>query len=548
MRRSASRLFASSLFLIGFGCASPLSSGGNGGSNGSGNGGSNGSGNGGTNGSGNGGSNGSGNGGSTGNGGSNPSGAGGSHTGGSTGAAGGSGVMCTPSDTQLVTPNAYYCTSASLGLQGAIYAYGDGMSCPYAPNTPTPATFCAGSKCCLSGTTKVDATYAAWGCGIGVELDDVNMTKKPYAGSVNCFQITLTGSSGGNPVQIGFTQSASPPSTAVAPFTTIPPFTDGYSGKVCFSDATCPAWATADQCSKSGTNGTPVDMQIQVNGGGTAGAYNVCLTSIVPVTTSSGGTGGSGGGGTSSCATPGGTGTISDQFGAAHVSCPKDYIVQNNDWGVTSASQTLNYGPGTKFKVATQNGTGANHAPASYPSIFTGIGGVGSTSGSGLPLAVSSISATGISTSWTFSNAGVSGSYNAAYDVWFSTSSGGDSKPSAPSGGYLMVWFYIPTDNQPVGSLVANGSVTIGGKTFNIWYGTNNGKPVVSYVPTSNSNSFTSWTYPLGAFIQDAATRSCSGSTKCIQSSWYLETVYAGFEIWTGGAGLQTTDFGVTVP
>ena len=50
MRRSASRLFASSLLLIGFGCASPLSSGGNGGSNGSGNGGTNGSGNGGTNG------------------------------------------------------------------------------------------------------------------------------------------------------------------------------------------------------------------------------------------------------------------------------------------------------------------------------------------------------------------------------------------------------------------------------------------------------------------------------------------------------------------
>ncbi len=525
MRRSASRLFATSLLLIGFGCASPSSGGGSGGSNGPGNGGSN----------------------NPGAGGSNNPGAGGSHSGGSTGTGGSSGTACTPTDTQLVNSSGYYCTSASVGLQGAIYAYGDGMSCPYAPGAPTPATFCAGNKCCLSGTTKIDSTFAAWGCGIGVELDDVAMTKMPYSGSVDCFQVTLTGTSGGNGVQIGFTQSANPPSTAVAPFSMIPPFSDGYSGKICFSDATCPAWATAAQCSKTGTNGTPVDMQIQINGGTTAGAYDFCLTSIVPVTGSTG-TGGSGGGGTSSCTSPSGTGTITDQFGAAHVSCPKDYIVQNNDWGVSSASQTLNYGPGTKFKVATQSGTGANHAPASYPSIFTGIGGVGSTNGSGLPLAVSSISATGISTSWTFSNAGVSGSYNAAYDVWFSTSSGGDSKPSAPSGGYLMVWFYIPTDNQPVGSLVPNGSATIGGKTFNVWYGTNNGKPVVSYVPTSNSNSFTSWTYPLGAFIQDAATRNCSGSTKCIQSSWYLETVYAGFEIWNGGAGLQTTDFGVTVP
>jgi Glycosyl hydrolase family 12 len=540
MRRAASRIFATSLLFLGFGCASPSTLGGSGGGNGSGNGGS--PGNGGSN-PGAGGSNpGAGGTHSSGNGGSNP-GTGGTHTGGG----GAAGPACTPTDSELVNANAYYCTSSALGMQGSIYPYGDGMSCPYSPTTPPATNFCMGGKCCLAGTTKVDTTFAAWGCGIGVELDDVNMTKMPYAGSVNCFQIKLTGSSGGNSVQIGFTQSANPPTGAVAPFTLIPPFTDGYSGKVCFSDATCPAWATAAQCAKTGTNGTPVDMQIQINGGSTAGAYSVCLTSIAPITGSTG-AGGSSGGGTSSCATPGGSGTISDQFGAAHVSCPKDYIVQNNDWGVSTASQTLNYGPGTKFKVATQNGTGANHAPASYPSIFTGIGGVGSTTGSGLPLAVSSISATGISTSWTFSNAGVSGSYNAAYDVWFSTSAGGDSKPSAPSGGYLMVWFYIPNDNQPVGSLVPNGSATIGGKTFNIWYGTNSGKPVVSYVPTSNSNSFTSWTYPLGAFIQDAAGRNCSGTTKCISSSWYLETVYAGFEIWSGGTGLQTTDFGVTVP
>ena len=86
---------------------------------------------------------------------------------------------CTPSDTQLVNANAYYCTSAALGLQGVIYPYGDGMSCPYSPTTPPAKDFCAGGKCCLSGTTKVDSTFAAWGCGIGVELDDDDMTKMP---------------------------------------------------------------------------------------------------------------------------------------------------------------------------------------------------------------------------------------------------------------------------------------------------------------------------------------------------------------------------------
>ncbi|HXJ23094.1 MAG TPA: hypothetical protein VMT03_22945, partial [Polyangia bacterium] len=359
------------MLLVGFGCVSPASNSGTGGNNG--NGGSTASGTGGS---------------SSGNGGSNP-GTGGSHSGGSTG--GSTGSTCTPTDTQLVNANAYYCTSSSEGLMGSIYPYGDGMSCPYSPSSPPATGFCTGDKCCLSGTTIVDSTYAAWGCGIGVELDDDGSTKHVYNGPVSCFMITLTGSSGGNVVRIQFTQSANPASGAVSPYTEIPAFTNGWSGSVCFKDVTCPGWATADQCSKSGTNGTPVDMQIQVSAGSTAstvGAYNVCLTSIVPMGTSSSGTGGSGGGGTSSCSSPAGSGTLSDQYGTAHVMCPKDYIVQNNDWGVSSASQSISYGPGTKFKVVTQGGTGSNGAPASYPDIFVGAHSNLTTQSSGLPLAV----------------------------------------------------------------------------------------------------------------------------------------------------------------
>ncbi len=546
MRRSASRLFATTLLLIGFGCASPSSSGG---SNGSGNGGTNGSGNGGTNptGNGNGGSNPT-----TGAGGSNPTtGAGGSHTGagGTTSGAGGGTATCTPTDTELVNANAYYCTSSSVGLMGSIYPYGDGMSCPYSPTSPPAKDFCTGGKCCLSGTTKVDTTFAAWGCGIGVELDDDGTTKHVYSGPDKCFKVTLTGSSGGNVVRIAFTQSAMPASGAVSPYTEIPAFTSGWSGMVCFSDVTCPGWATSAQCSKGTGDGTPVDMQIQVSAGSTAstvGAYNVCLTSIVPMGSGGTGTGGSGGG-TMGCASPSGAGSISDQFGTAHVMCPKDYIVQNNDWGVTSASQTIQYGPGAKFKVTAQGGTGASGAPASYPDIFTGAHSNLMTAGSGLPLAVSQISATGIQTSWSYDDSTVASgsSYNASFDVWFSTGSGGDPSASAPSGGYLMVWYYKPSDNQPVGATIPNGSVTIAGKQFNIWYGLNNGKPVVSYVAQQKINS---WSFPLGAFIKDAASRTCSGSTTCIGSSWYLTNVFAGFEIWKGGVGLATTDFGVTVP
>ena len=523
MRRSLVRfaLFGS---LLVFGCAKPISPI----SEGSGAGNSSGSGNGGS-------------GQTTGTGGSQPSGNGGtgSGTGGSSsGSTGGAtGTACTPNPGQLVNSAAWNCDASDpIAIQGAIYGYTDGSSCA----SPQPSNICTTGSCCISGTTVVDATNAKWGCGIGMELNDAGgtSTKMVYAGPVQCFNITLTGSSGGNEVRIGFTQSAS--STTVAPYVSIAAFTNGWSGPICFSDATCPAWATAAQCSKATPMGTPYDMQIQVSAGQTTtstGTYNVCVNSIEPVTSSTG-TGGSGGGG--SCTSPSGKGTITDQYGTGTVMCgSKEYIVQNNEWGST-AGQTITYGPGASFQVTVQKGTGANNNPEGFPSVFTGANSNhNSGSSSMLPRAVSSIPKGSVMTSMTWADNGATGSYNATYDVWFSTGSGGDPTLSAPSGGFLMVWYHLPSGNQPIGTMIA--STTIDGKNWNVWYGTNssNQKPCVSYVAQTSINSFS---YSLGDFIQDAVTRGY------VQNSWYLTNVFAGFEIWSGGVGLAVTDFSVTVP
>ena len=119
--------------------------------------------------------------------------------------------------------------------------------------------------------------------------------------------------------------------------------------------------------------------------------------------TGSTGTGGSGGG-TASCSNPSGSGTITAQYGDAHVMCPKDYIVQNNAWGST-AGQTLTFGPGTKMKVTVQNESRRTTArPPAYPSIFTGAYNDRSTTGSGLPRAISSIAAGSLQTSFTWAD------------------------------------------------------------------------------------------------------------------------------------------------
>jgi hypothetical protein len=144
-----------------------------------------------------------------------------------------------------------------------------------------------------------------------------------------------------------------------------------------------------------------------------------------------------------------------------------------------------------------------------------------------------------ITTSFSHNATGsISGIYNAAYDVWFSTSSAGDPN-SGPSGGYLMVWLYRPNGRQPVGGLVSAGQTIAGADgTWDIYTGNNNGKPVISYVRQQN---ITSLTFDLKNFINHAV----SNYPSSLSSAWYLTNVFGGFEIWSGGEGLQVQCFWV---
>jgi hypothetical protein len=457
-------------------------------------------------------------------------------TGSGTGTAGTGGPACVPDTANLVNDRGWICAKDTpIAIQGAFYGFTDMSSCA------TPASnICSTGSCCITGTTVVDPMFLKWGCGIGMELNSSGgtpPTKSAYAGPVKCFDITLTGSSGGNSVRIGFTQAADN-SNKIAPFVTVAAFTNGWNGRVCFTDAECPDWAvTAGTCTKAvGTAGTPYDLQIQVAAGSTTttvGMFNVCVSKVAPVI-DPGMTGT-----TNSCSSATGQGTITDRYGTAHVTCSgKDYVVQNNAWG-SAAGQTITYGPGTKFKVTQQAGTGSGTNPASYPSVWTGANSGRSTTGSNLPRAVSSINMGSLDTSWTWAQNGATGSFNAAYDVWFSTGASGDPQASSPTGGFLMVWFHDPAANQPIGTMMT--SATIAGKNWNVWYGMQGGtnRPCVSYVAQTTINSLN---FKLGDFIRDAVTKGF------VQNSWYLTNVFAGFEIWSGGIGLETTDFSVTVP
>lgn len=284
-----------------------------------------------------------------------------------------------------------------------------------------------------------------------------------------------------------------------------------------------------------GSGGTPAGS------GGKSGSGSGGSTGSGGATTAgSGGTTGS-----SSMCTPGkvaAMAALTMPFDSVPLNVPApdghQYYVQVNEWNST-ASQTVEIGGDFFFKVTVQQGSASTGGgPTGYPSHFIGSNAGRTTARSNLPKAVSAL--TSVPTSWTWEDTMnvPNSSYNAAYDVWFSSSASGDpDSVTAPTGGYLMVWYHKPSDAQPIGQNKYPG-ITIPGVpgTWNAWVGLNGTKPCISYVATSDVKSLS---YDLNLFIKDAV----QNRPNTIQSGWALTNVFAGFEIWRGGAGLQSTSF-----
>jgi hypothetical protein len=97
------------------------------------------------------------------------------------------------------------------------------------------------------------------------------------------------------------------------------------------------------------------------------------------------------------------------------------------------------------------------------------------------------------------------------------------------------VWLFKPTSRQPRGidSVPAHAVTGIPG-TWDVWIDSTN-PPCVSYVSNSSLDALS---FDLNHFIQDSVSHGYG-----VTSSMYLSIVFAGFEIWSGGNGLQTKQF-----
>jgi putative cell wall-binding protein len=213
------------------------------------------------------------------------------------------------------------------------------------------------------------------------------------------------------------------------------------------------------------------------------------------------------------------------QFGVMSVA-DGTYDVQTDEWN-SSATQCVSTDGNADFSVTQSSIDTGTNAPGSYPSIFRGCHWGTCTQNSDLPIEVANLGDP--TTSWSTSEP-ETGVYDVNYDVWFNQE---PTTQGQPNGAELMIWLNHSGQVQPAGAQV--GSVSLDGLQFDVWFDAAEGFNSVAYELESPRDSVSD--LDLGNLVRDAQARGY------IDPGWYLIDVEAGFEIWSGGAGLTTNSF-----
>ncbi|WP_432083161.1 GH12 family glycosyl hydrolase domain-containing protein [Streptomyces sp. WAC 04229] len=218
--------------------------------------------------------------------------------------------------------------------------------------------------------------------------------------------------------------------------------------------------------------------------------------------------------------------TICEPFGTTTIQ--GRYVVQNNRWG-SSATQCVT-ATDSGFRVAQADGSvPTNGAPKSYPSVFNGCHYTTCSPGTSLPARLNTVSSAPSSISYGFVGDAV---YNASYDIWLDPTPRTDGVNQTE----IMIWFNRVGPIQPIGSPV--GTAGVGGRTWEVWSGSNGSNDVLSFVaPSAISN----WSFDVMDFVRATVARGLA------EDDWYLTSVQAGFEPWQNGAGLAVNSFSSTV-
>ncbi|MFD9819890.1 GH12 family glycosyl hydrolase domain-containing protein [Streptomyces violascens] len=186
------------------------------------------------------------------------------------------------------------------------------------------------------------------------------------------------------------------------------------------------------------------------------------------------------------------------------------YTLYNNIWGSGAGSQCswANSGSSWGTWAAHPNTGGIKAYPNSTKDVNRTLSGLASLSSS---YNVSVPSA---------------GAYNSSYDIW-----------DAAHKYEIMLWVNKTGPVGPIGTL--QGSVSLGGHSWDVYKGSNGSNQVFSFLRTSNSSSGTVDILPILRWI--------ANTKGWMPSDELIGTVQFGFEITSAAGGLNFTANNVTV-
>jgi len=238
----------------------------------------------------------------------------------------------------------------------------------------------------------------------------------------------------------------------------------------------------------------------------------------------------------------GGDVVISDNFGTTTIQ--GRYVVMNNNYSGNGA-QTITVTP-TGFSITARTGsTSTSGAPLAYPAVYLGCHYSNCSPSTPLPLQISGITSATSSIDYTYPS-DPSSIYDASYDIWMDPTP----KTTGVNQQELMIWFTKQGGIQPIsysydaGGAVPIATVEIAGVSWNVYQGNNGANNVLSYLAVSPIDSLAD--FDVMSFIEDTYIRTASFAQP-VTDAWYLTSIQAGFEPWSGGVGLTVNSFEATV-
>lgn len=211
-----------------------------------------------------------------------------------------------------------------------------------------------------------------------------------------------------------------------------------------------------------------------------------------------------------------------------------EYQISNNVWGSNPGDQCITAYPNSTYFSVTTSTHDTSWAVQAYPFIFKGCHWGNCTTDSGLPIMVSDVVKAPFV--WSVDPNGAGGKWNVAFEAWFSKTYA-IATTSEPDGAELMIWLRAYGGMVPAGSKVAT-AVPIGGYNWDIYHlypcPWGDWDHYIAYKITSPADYVM---LDLKDFIDDSEARGW------IDTSWYLASIEAGFELMVDGEGLTSNSF-----